>query len=117
MKNQVKPTFTGNWDKWLDKFEKNLKERGYSKYKQDFQGSDCQYWKVFPSVDDRKYQVGVLFYDFRKYCNGEHISVGYYCMTFGEDRIDMVVSKNIDLPIFEQMAEKFYKAMKQYMKA
>ena len=115
MNQQIKPTFTGDWDQWLEEFEKNLKERGYKKYRQDFRGSDFQYWKAFPSSKNHKYQVGVLFFDFRRYRDGENITVQYYCMTSGDDSIDLIISKNIDLSEFEEMARVFYESMKPYI--
>lgn len=64
------------------------------------------------------YQIGILFYDFRKYADhapyANRIVIMYECMTLGKDRIDMCVSKNIDLIEFENMAKTFYEAMLQY---
>lgn len=107
-----------DWDSWLLEFETNLKELGYRKYVQNYKNEDFCYWKTFKNGDDKLYQIGVLFYDFRKYAerdpNANRISVMYQCMLLCDDRIDMDVSKEIDLSEFEAMSKTFYKAMSQY---
>lgn len=107
-----------NWDDWLVEYEANLRKLGYKKYIQHYKHEDFCYWKTFKNGENKIYQIGVLFYDFRKYSNIDprqnRISVMYECMLLCNDRIDMTVSKNIDLPLFELMAESFYKSMKKY---
>lgn len=107
-----------NWDSWLFEFETNLKELGYRKYVQNYKNEDFCYWKTFKNGDDKLYQIGVLFYDFRKYAerdpNANRIAVMYQCMLLCDARIDMDVSKEIDLSEFEAMSKTFYEAMSQY---
>lgn len=107
-----------NWDRWLLEFETNLKELGYRKYVQNYKNEDFCYWKTFKNGDDKLYQIGVLFYDFRKYAerdpNANRIAVMYHCMLLFDYRIDMDVSKEIDLSEFEAMSKTFYEAMSQY---
>ena len=107
-----------NWDSWLSEFETNLKELGYIKYVQNYKNEDFCYWKTFKNGDVKLYQIGVLCYDFRKYAerdpNANRISVMYECMLLFDYRIDMTVSKEIDLPEFEVMSKTFYEVMSQY---
>lgn len=107
-----------DWDGWLSEFENNLKELGYRKFNQNHKRENFSYRKTFKNGEDKIYQIGVFFYDFRKYADTDpmanRISVMYQCMLLGVDRIDMDVSKDIDLPEFELMAKTFYEAMLQY---
>lgn len=107
-----------SWDEWLSETETKLKELGYRRYVQNHKNEDFCYWKTFKNGDDKIYQIGVLFYDFRKYAERDpyanRTGIMYECMVLGEDRIDMCVSKNIDLVEFENMAKTFYGAMLQY---
>lgn len=107
-----------DWDGWLLKYENNLKELGYVKFNQNHKKEDFCYWKGFSNGEYKIYQVGVLFYDFRKYAYRDpmanRIGVMYHCMILANDRIDMEVSKEIDLPEFENMAKDFYQAMCKY---
>ena len=107
-----------SWDEWLSETEIKLKEIGYRKYVQKHKNEDFCYWKTFKSGGAKIYQVGVLFYDLRKYADRDpyanRIGIMYECMILGDDRIEMCVSKNIDLAEFENMAKNFYGAMSQY---
>ena len=107
-----------DWDEWLSETETKLKELGYRRYVQNRKDEDFCYWKTFNSGEDKIYQIGLLFYDFRKYSDRDpyanRIGIMYECMVLCEDRIDMYVSKNIDLVEFENMAQTFYGAMLQY---
>ena len=107
-----------DWDSWLLEFETNLKEIGYIKFVQNHNNEDFCYWKTFKNGEYKIYQIGVLFYDFRKYADidpmANRIGVMYQCMLLCDDRIDMDVSKEIDLPEFENMSKTFYEAMSQY---
>lgn len=105
---------------WLNRTEKNLVELGYRKYSQDYKGEDFCYWKTFYGIDGKEiYQVGVLFYDFRKHIAfaeaANRIGIQYDCMLLNGSRIDLSVGKEIDLPEFESMAKVFYESMKQYV--
>jgi len=107
-----------SWDEWLSETETKLKELGYRRYVQNHKNEDFGYWKTFKKGEDKFYQINILFYDFRKYVDRDpyanRIGIMYECMVLGEDRIDMCVSKNIDLAEFENMAQTFYIAMSQY---
>jgi hypothetical protein len=107
-----------SWDEWLSETETKLKELGYRRYVQNHKNEDFCYWKTFKNGEDKIYQIGILFYDFRKYAdrdpNTNRIGIMYECMVLGDDRIDMCVSKNIDLVEFENMSQTFYEAMSQY---
>lgn len=107
-----------SWDIWLSETETKLKELGYRGYVQNHKNEDFCYWKTFKNGEDKIYQIGILFYDFRKYADRDpyanRIGIMYECMLLGEDRIGMCVSKNIDLVEFENMAQTFYVAMSQY---
>jgi len=124
--NNIKPplqnyTVDGviDWNNWLVDFENNLKELGYIKYYQKHRNEDFCYWKTFKNGEDKTYQVGVLFYDFRKYSDRDsssnRIGIMYQCMLLCDDRIDMDVSKDIDLPEFELMAKQFYDSMSKFI--
>lgn len=120
--NYKKYTIDGiiDWDKWLEKYEANLKKSGYNKYIQNMNNEDFGYWKTFKKGKDKIYLVGVLFYDFRKYPKYSaflnKIDVMHKCMLLPDNRIDMKVSKNIDLPKFEEMSKIFYKTMSKFNK-
>ena len=103
-----------SWDEWLFETETKLKEIGYRKYVQNHKNEDFCYWKTFKNGEYKIYQIGILFYDFRKYADANRIGIMYECRILGKDRIDMCVSKNIDLVEFENMAQTFYRAMSQY---
>lgn len=105
-----------DWDLWLSEKEAFLKEQGYRKFIQNrFKNEDFAYWKKFDG-----YQVGVLFYDFRKYVSANenlNISIQYEAMLIDCDcRIDLSVSKDMLLTSFEAMAQDFYEAMHHYSK-
>lgn len=102
-----------NWDEWLEETEAYLKKIGYRKYKQDLKHEDYAYWKKFDG-----YQVGILFYDFRKYQNqfnvSERIGIQFECMlTDIEDRVDLSVCKDILLSDFEAISKEFYNNIKK----
>lgn len=107
-----------SWDEWLSETETKLKEIGYGRHVQNYKNEDFCYWKTFKNGEDKIFQIGILFYDFRKYADRDpyanRIGIMYECMVLCEDRIDMCVSKNIDLFEFEKMSQTFYEAMSQY---
>jgi len=104
---EIKPK---DWDKWLEDVETYLKDNGYRKYNQGWKRENFAYWKSFEG-----YQVGVFFYDFRKYDEEEGISIQYECMLISKVRIDLSVFKDIQLEEFEKMSEDFYQTMKKYL--
>jgi hypothetical protein len=109
---------TTSWDEWLSETEAKLKELGYRKYGQRHVNEDFCYWKVFKDGENKIYQIGISFHDFREFANHDpdanRIGIMYDCMLLCGDRIGMRVSKNIDLNKFESMAKTFYEAMAQY---
>ena len=103
-----------NWDKFLEEKETELKSKGYRKYFQCHKRSDFQYFKTI----DKKYQIGIFFYDFRPHYNdiNSRISISYECFLFpGDSRIDLSVSKDISIEEFEKMSEVFYLSMKEFI--
>lgn len=108
-----------SWEKWLESVEKALVELGYRRYVQHYKSEDFMYWKTFYDGENKAYQVGLAFYDFRQYADrsphADRISVQFECMLIDIDsRIDLTVSKDISLSEFESMAKSFYEAMSQY---
>jgi hypothetical protein len=109
-----------NWDIWLDKVDTKLKSLGYIKHKQNYKKEDFAYWKTHKINNKPAYQIGLLFYDFRKYAyhqdSIEKVSVQFECLFAGIDsRIDLSVSKNITLEQFEEMALTFHSSMSKYV--
>lgn len=100
-------------DVWLEKVESKLKELGYTgRYNQNFKKEDFAYWKTFKNEDGEAiYQIGLLFYDFRKYDAERGISIMFECMLNVDARTDLSVSDDISLEHFELMSEVFHKAM------
>lgn len=108
-----------SWDEWLSAVELGLREMGYFKYNQRIKREDFAFWKSFWIDDEKAYQVGILFYDFRKHgvdSPGFHrIGVQFECLFCEIDsRIDLSVSKEISLTDFEEMAKTFYDSMLKY---
>jgi len=102
-----------SWDDWLIETEKKLKELGYSRHVQNHKKEDFCYWKTFKKGNDKLYQIGILFYDFRKYASNR-IGIMYECMLLCDNRIDMSVSENIELKEFELMSATFHEAMSKH---
>jgi hypothetical protein len=108
-----------SWDTWLEETETKLKELGFHKYCQNHKREDFAYWKPYTVDSIKLYQIGLLFYDFRKYAmtdlNANRISIQFECMILNMDaRIDLEVSKDISLEEFEKMSKTFYESMSQY---
>ena len=103
-----------DWNKYLDELHTYLTELGFRKYYQNLNREDFAYWKKY----DDKYQIGLLVYDFTKYDRHDlknKVSIQFECMPIDIDcRCDLKVSKDIELPEFEEMAESFYNAMEKY---
>jgi len=113
-------TSIDSWDEWLRETEDFLGIRGYRKYKQNLKNEDFAYWKSFYDSEDNKiYQLGLFFYDFRKFThldqNHERIGIQFICMLNDNDgRIDLSISKDITLDYFESMSLDFYNSMSKY---
>jgi hypothetical protein len=110
-----------DWDKWLSDKEEDFKSKGYRKYFQNWEREDFAYWKPFYNGETKLFQVGILFYDFRKYLhsdpNANRIGTTYKCHLLSENsRIDLTVCKDITLDEFEVMAKTFYLNMNQFNK-
>lgn len=97
-----------NWDKYLMGLDKYVVSLGYRKYRQQYMSGDYTYWKVF----DKKYQVGLTIYDWRKYPLHDDIkkvSVGFACMLIDiPGRCDLSVSLDIKISEFEVMSDAYY---------
>lgn len=105
------------WGEWLTETEKGLKYLGYSRFEQEYKDEDFTYWKVFYSGDERIYQIGISFYDFRKHTNKlslpNRIGVEYECMILNLDtRVCLTMGSSLTLPDFETMSMEFYDLMK-----
>ena len=111
-----------SWNNWLSETEGKLNELGYRRFNQQLNSEDFCYWKTFYSKDNEKiYQVGLLFYDYRKYLQKDpmanRIGVGFKCMFIDiGSRMDLSVSDDITLFEFEDMAHTFYYTMNKYTK-
>ena len=103
-----------DWAKYIDDLDSFLKAKGYRKYNQNHKREDFAYWKQY----DKKYQIGLLIYDWRKYPQHnfeKRVSIEFECMLLEIDgRCDLCVSKDIELHEFEIMADSFYNAMSEY---
>lgn len=99
--------------KYLSDLDTYLVGQGYKKSKQVFRGGDFAYWKTIRD----EYQVGISVYDMSKSKNGylNSVLLGFVCMPINIDfRCDLVVTKNIELSDFEEMAATFYDSMMGY---
>jgi len=113
-----------DWNLWLKTKEEYLKKLGYKKYYQNLKREDFAYWKIFNIDNNEAYQIGLLFYDYRKYnesnsnINANRISIQYECMLINCDsRVDLSITKdNITLVEFEKIALDFYNAMLLHFK-
>lgn len=106
-----------SWEEWLKKTELYLIGEGYRKFKQSLKKEDFTFWKIFKNNEEEIYQIGVYFYDFRKFIHVTPMRIGlsFQCLVLNIDgRIDLEVSKNITLKQFELMSETFYNSMKEY---
>jgi hypothetical protein len=104
-----------DWDNWLKEKEKFLEESGYIRYNEHLKGEDFVYWKNFIDENEEKiYQIGVLFFDFRDKYNLNRIDIEYECRLICDDCISLSVHKDIFITSFEIMSSDFYKVMKIY---
>lgn len=116
----VLPHSATNWDEWLEQTEAKLNELGYRKYNQNHHREDFAYWKAFSREDQKMYQIGLLFYDFRKYKHTDpganRIGIQFECMLIDIDcRVDLSVSDDKTLEEFERMSADFYNTMIKYV--
>ena len=107
-------------EEWLKNTEDELERMGYRRYKQNYKSEDFAYWKTVCNDDGKKiYQIGLLFYDWRQYLhlnpNNDRIGIQYEAHLFGSGRVDLCVSDNMTLDLFEKMAGDFYSTMKKYL--
>lgn len=112
---------TDSWNEWLANAEHILGQLGYRKYVQNHKREDFAFWKSFELDGEKIYQIGILFYDFRKYMDKDpganRIGVQFECIPINIDcRVDLSVSKDISLSEFEEMAKTFYTSMNKYFK-
>lgn len=99
---------------WLKEFETNITDRGYRRYDQPEYGEDFCYVKTYEMGNDKGYQVCVYFYDFRKFeylsPTANKITLMYRCVFF-HNGTEMRILKEIDVPEFEAISQKFYESM------
>lgn len=117
-----------DWDLWLKETEENLKNLGFNRYSQNLKNEDFAYWKTFYRGTKKVYQIGLLFYDYRKFTvfshisnihevAANHISISYECYLLNKNgRYDLSVSDDITLEEFEKISAEFYKSMKKCIK-
>lgn len=110
-----------DWDEWLSATEAKLKESGYGRYVQNHKNEDFAYWKTMKNGEEVTHQIGILFYDSRKYKDvdpfSDKIGIQFETMFCRIDhRIDMCVSKDITLAEYEEMSEHFYNSMLKFAK-
>lgn len=104
------------WKEWMEKAEVRLREEGYRKFNQNLRGEDFTYWKTFLVDGVKAYMTGVLFYDFMKYDHPvKRIGTMYECMLLGDNRVDLTVSKEMELEEFEDMSKVFYESMRRFL--
>jgi len=107
------------WNQWLLSIERELTKMGYIKYFQNYKREDFSFWKKIKEDNKEIYQVGLLFYDFRRHIKNDpmanRVGVQFECMLMNNDRIDLSVSKDITVVDFEIMCHDFYQSMKKYI--
>lgn len=98
-------------------FIERFKSLGYTYYpKQVFKNEHHRFWKSFYINGEKVFQIGILLYDYSKYdINNKRVGIQYECLLIGDDRLDLSVSKNIDINKFEEIAFDFYESMKKYL--
>lgn len=104
-----------NLDKRLSDIETKLKAAGYKKKSGHAKSEDFGFWQTFYVEEKKAYQIGILFYDWRKYldrnASDNKIVVQYECMLICEtySRVDLsVCDENMDAAKFEAMAAKLH---------
>lgn len=103
-----------SYNTWLSFTRLQLENNDYKEFNQDYKGSNFQYWKTFEIEGKKAYQIGVLFFDFRKHNKEmnapEKISVQFECLLINEDsRVDLTISKDdMTLKQFEDFSKNFY---------
>lgn len=103
-----------SWDEWQGQTEGLLKKIGYNRYEQGYKQEDFAYWKTFHNNQTAIYQVGLLFYDFRKFGNN-FFGFSYECHIIEVDAgVRLEISDSITLQQFEKIAQTFYESMSHY---
>lgn len=119
MQNITKKIIKPTWNEWLESTEKFLKERNYTRYNQNYKNEDFAYWKSFYQEDKKIYQIGLLFYDFRKFADrhssADKISIQFECIILDIDAsVRFCICDDLTIEKFEEMANKFYETMKEF---
>jgi len=95
---------------WLIDVESKLREVGYRKYNQKYKKEDYAYWKVFKDDEGKDlYQIGLLFYDHKKYDPNGCMSIQFECLVLNTTAaMRFILSDNISLEQFESLSSVFY---------
>lgn len=100
----------------INNYIKRFESLGYTNYpNQVFKNEHHRLWKSFYINDEKVFQIGILIYDYSRYTFSNQVGFQYECLLIGDERIDLSVSKNIDINKFEEIAFDFYEAMKKYL--
>ena len=103
--NLIKDDKSKDIDEWLFNSQNSLKEMGYNKHIQNLKKEDFGYFKSFYFKDKLRYQIGILFYDYRKYNENNRISIQYELIS---DYFYSSIWKDIDIKEVEEIFEKIY---------
>lgn len=107
--------------KQSEELEYLLKDRGYTKYIQNYKNNDWTYWKSFERIETGigGYSVGICFYDFGKYPQhtGNPILISFEYMLGTEQKIgrmDLSISDdNLTINEFEKFCKELYEFYKK----
>ena len=101
----------------METIEKQLIDKGYTKYEGNYKSSNWYYGKSFYNDKKEKiYQIIIPFYDFRDYHTlNLKILYDFDCLLIGDERLDLTYSKNVSIDEFEEMSSHFYNSMKKYL--
>jgi len=104
-----------DWNKYLEYIDSDLKALGFRKQKDIVDKNDV-YYKSY----GEKYVIGVHIFDFRPHISNKDdsdykIRLMFECrLDFDDNIIKLEVSHRVNLEIFEDMSEEFYKTMIKY---
>lgn len=103
------------WDELLEIVENTLQNRGYKRFSQRLGREDFTYWKSFEG-----YQIGIKFYDFRKYIahepEADSISVMFTIVPLRDDgRVELEISIPLTVEKVESLAEEFFSFTQKYL--